>query len=347
MTASLRALLAGAIDYAGLFPPAELPLGQAFLNYLSYRQCHDAWMLGCFVVPAARLVELSRFDDLMRRESDPRRFTICDHSGNILGHFVPAVSMALKFSILGRGGNTLQVVLNNLDADLQDLRLLLGKCPNRIEVETLEWKLSRELTVPMRNLDTLLQRLRNSVIDMEETGPESHYIFFELPFLGESGQQDFTEVLLRLQTIDLGGVQQTGCKLRCGGQDAPAFPTATQIAFVIDQCCKAKIPLKLTAGLHHPLPRFDSSLGVTVHGFINIFIAAAIAFRWGPSVDVLVQVLNETNPHAFSFSDEKLCWKDWRVEVGAVHDARLKLLTSFGSCSFDEPRKDLRELGWL
>ena len=29
MSSSLRALLAGAIDYAGLFPPAQLPLDQA------------------------------------------------------------------------------------------------------------------------------------------------------------------------------------------------------------------------------------------------------------------------------------------------------------------------------
>ena len=37
MRGSLRALLTGIIDYAGLFPPARLPLDQAVRNYGRYR----------------------------------------------------------------------------------------------------------------------------------------------------------------------------------------------------------------------------------------------------------------------------------------------------------------------
>lgn len=59
MTQSLRALLAGLIDYAGLFPPAGLPLADAAMNYLSYRKSERAWMLGRFVLPAARLNEVA------------------------------------------------------------------------------------------------------------------------------------------------------------------------------------------------------------------------------------------------------------------------------------------------
>lgn len=55
----VRALLAGAIDYAGLFPPAELALSDAVANYLAYRSSPDAWALGRFVVPATRLGELA------------------------------------------------------------------------------------------------------------------------------------------------------------------------------------------------------------------------------------------------------------------------------------------------
>jgi hypothetical protein len=47
---ALEALLAGAIDYAGCFPPASLPLEQAVKNYLSYRTGPHGWMLGRFVV---------------------------------------------------------------------------------------------------------------------------------------------------------------------------------------------------------------------------------------------------------------------------------------------------------
>jgi hypothetical protein len=58
MTA-LRTLLGGIVDYAGLFPPAALDMSTAVRNYAAYRGDPDAWMLGRFVVPVARLGEFA------------------------------------------------------------------------------------------------------------------------------------------------------------------------------------------------------------------------------------------------------------------------------------------------
>ena len=57
-SASLHALLSGLIDYAGLFPPAGLSLGDVVRNYREYRRSRVCWALGRLVVPAARLDEL-------------------------------------------------------------------------------------------------------------------------------------------------------------------------------------------------------------------------------------------------------------------------------------------------
>lgn len=54
---TLRTLLDGTIDYAGLFPPAGLPIGTVAGNSWSYRNSPGAWLLGRCVVPAQRLVE--------------------------------------------------------------------------------------------------------------------------------------------------------------------------------------------------------------------------------------------------------------------------------------------------
>jgi len=54
----IRTLLAGAIDYAGLFPPATLQVQEAVRNYASYGASDDRWALGRFVVPAHRLEEV-------------------------------------------------------------------------------------------------------------------------------------------------------------------------------------------------------------------------------------------------------------------------------------------------
>lgn len=54
---SVRALMTGAIDYAGLFPPSSVSMPEAVINYATYRNSNYAWMLGRFVVSAARLDE--------------------------------------------------------------------------------------------------------------------------------------------------------------------------------------------------------------------------------------------------------------------------------------------------
>jgi hypothetical protein len=55
----LRALLAEIVDYAGLFPPAGLDMPSAVSAYDRYRTSGQGWMLGAFVVSAARLSELA------------------------------------------------------------------------------------------------------------------------------------------------------------------------------------------------------------------------------------------------------------------------------------------------
>jgi hypothetical protein len=56
MTA-LSSLLDGLVDYAGLFPPAALPMDEAVRNYAAYRAGASRAMLARFVLPVARLDE--------------------------------------------------------------------------------------------------------------------------------------------------------------------------------------------------------------------------------------------------------------------------------------------------
>jgi len=65
---SLEALLRGAVDYGGLFSPAELSMDAAVLRYALHREGNRNWMLGRFVVPASRMRELD--SQLARIESD-------------------------------------------------------------------------------------------------------------------------------------------------------------------------------------------------------------------------------------------------------------------------------------
>lgn len=55
--AALRALLSQSIDYAGLYPPAALPLSVVEERYRGFRGSPERWMLNRLVLPAAKLSE--------------------------------------------------------------------------------------------------------------------------------------------------------------------------------------------------------------------------------------------------------------------------------------------------
>ena len=72
--ASARVLMAGAVDYAGLFPPAQLQLADALAEYRRALAGADAWMLGRFIVPAVQLSVLA--DAVVRDAHDARGWTV-------------------------------------------------------------------------------------------------------------------------------------------------------------------------------------------------------------------------------------------------------------------------------
>lgn len=54
---SAKILLSEIVDYAGLFPPSELAMPEAVINYATYRNSNYSWVLGRFVVSVKRLGE--------------------------------------------------------------------------------------------------------------------------------------------------------------------------------------------------------------------------------------------------------------------------------------------------
>jgi hypothetical protein len=66
---ALLELVDGAIDYAGVFPPAELPIERAFRNYLGYRRNPGAQLLGRFV---CTLPHLPAITELLKRSDEKK-----------------------------------------------------------------------------------------------------------------------------------------------------------------------------------------------------------------------------------------------------------------------------------
>lgn len=135
-------------------------------------------------------------------------------------------------------------------------------------------------------------------------------------------------------------------KIRTGGVTGDAFPSVDHVAMFIQTCRQKKVPFKATAGLHHPIRcakpftyEANSPAGV-MHGFVNVFVAAAMPGS-------AKQILREENARAFGFDEGGVWFRDLRITTGELERVRTQSAISFGSCSFEEPIADLKELGWL
>jgi hypothetical protein len=137
-----------------------------------------------------------------------------------------------------------------------------------------------------------------------------------------------------------------GFKLRTGGVTADAFPTSLQIAKALVTPATHQLPIKFTAGLHHPLRQYRDEVQTKMQGFLNVLGAAVLAAEHRWDTDQTASMLEDERVDSFSFSDDFFAWREWQIDTKRLQYRR-RFVVSFGSCSFDEPREDLRALKLL
>lgn len=182
---------------------------------------------------------------------------------------------------------------------------------------------------------------------------------------GERGSRVRPVVEVAVDGVDedlLAAIARVGgvVKVRTGGLVPHAIPPVPALASLIARCAVVRVPLKATAGLHHPI-RGEQALTydpgaprAAVHGFVNVLMAASLAWVGATAGDCperiasrLAPVLAETDPAAFAFDDRAGRWRDVTLSAGELEQARSAFFLAFGSCSFDEPVAGLQALGWL
>jgi len=141
-------------------------------------------------------------------------------------------------------------------------------------------------------------------------------------------------------------------KVRLGGATPEAFPSCAELARFLQACATANVPFKATAGLHHPVRSTHPLNGADgpsamMHGFVNVFLAAALLWHRGSTEADALATLEETSPDAFRFEENCVTWHGRSMTASQLSSARRKFAISFGSCSFEEPIRDLQKLNWL
>ena len=304
MTAALRSLLSGVIDYAGLFPPARLPLSEAVAHFAASRESEPAWMLRHFILPTNQLDALTACAEPLGQD---RPWTL---------------------SLL---------VAADQQEELNRIEAFAKTAAGDLRVAALEIALSAEGPQKRDPLGGQIERL------LEQLGDHSLGevdLFFEAA--DEEQRQALAEVLAGLDSAD----RVLGLKLRTGGLEARQFPTAAELAEVIELCETHRIAWKATAGLHHPLPHDCPQTGATMHGFLNLLFAVVLLRAGEIGPETIQAVLTDRQSDHFSISETHLHWQQAAAEIAQIEAGRRRFLC-FGSCSFQEPLEELAQLGLL
>lgn len=295
MLTLLKTLLDSIVDYAGLYPPAQIDLRSAMQNYAHYKATPYAWMLSRFVLPAARLEEFTAIaSDLS----------------------LPQWSLSLVIK------------------DPTELEQAFALQTQSIKIAALEFTPQSPEAIP-----TLISKI-----------PPHVEAFFEVPL-----NATFPDTLALLRSTSAAATP-AAAKLRTGGITESAFPSTRSLAEWICTCAQAKVPFKATAGLHHPLPGHyrltyePNSPIAPMQGFLNVAIAAAFAYHQSLTPAEIISLLEiHSLTDSLDLQEETLVWHSSQgkrhLTQLEIQTARQQFFRSFGSCSFEEPIEDLRELG--
>ncbi len=321
MHSSIRTLLNEAIDYAGLFPPARLPMASAVQEFAGVRGDPYAWMVGRFVCPCRELASLVEF-----------------------GRPLFSGRAALPLSIVCES----DLSADAMDDLLDEVRAFLQQhgdwaFADAFEIRVPQAIIGDDVAAVSERLNVMADRFGRHALS-------GAAVFIEPPL-----DLDRTTAVVRLAPAlarhnDRHGrpaPNRTGLKLRCGGPEPAAYPTVDEVCAALLACDEHEIPMKFTAGLHHPVRHFNRAANVSMHGFLNILVAGILRVHRGLGADALHGVLSEQDGGAFLFDGDGLRWRGYDATPGEIAVARREFVTSFGSCSFAEPRDDLRAMTLL
>ena len=307
--------MAGLIDYAGLYPPAKLDMQKSAENFARARMGEHEWMLGRFICPASRLREFSKAAAVMMPGTH-------------------ATSGYREHADVQEPWRISAIIDGDLAANLETIAGFNGHHTREDNglavVDAVELKVARA-----GDIDAAAEAI-----------PDELYPFFEIPAELVSGGD------CRGFVTGLAG-HMAAAKIRTGGVVPDAFPAPERVAAAIVACQGAGVPFKATAGLHHPV-RAEYPLtyepgcprGV-MHGFLNVFIAAAMIREHGIDAVKATAILEEPDPKNFRFTPEGVRWNGLVLGDAELAEAREGFALSYGSCSFDEPVEDMKKLGLL
>jgi hypothetical protein len=250
----------------------------------------------------------------------------------MLGRFIVPVAGLAEFETavsaaeISQKASVSALLGSDIAADIATISQFNTRHAGKIQISSVELKISTPEDI--RNADKLIPR------DLEA--------FFELPLSGD--------VAVCIDTLSQCG---RNAKIRTGGETPEMIPSSDSLANFLNLCAESSLPFKATAGLHHPIRSTrrltcagNSPSGI-MHGFLNVFLAAAFLRQRVINLAEANELLSEMSAAAFVFGESHVTWRLHVLTTEQIASARQQFALSFGSCSFSEPVEDLQALSLL
>jgi hypothetical protein len=330
--ATLEALIEDLFDYAGMYPPAALSFEEALQKSISFA----AKATRPSIVHADLVLDVQNLTSLLSRigGSDSPSPTSPSES--------PFAGRAIRVALLGiplkRASHDGGLARGDRDPDFDALRSAYQLAKN-LQILSYEVRLAPDI---LATTDVLKDTCRLLLEGM----PDKRTVLAIEPDLSlPSWTAALESCASVISQLDSAFPRRLALKIR-GAGSAGSGSTGIdkqRLVHVLRVVALMQLPLKATAGLHHPIlepSRYDN-----VHGFLNLAVALMLTLAHGEKIpdSALHACLSEEDPAAFTFG-KTLRWRTWEISLEDIRAFRRLLPFSIGSCSLEEPDADLVRL---
>lgn len=319
MTSALQVLCAHLFDYAGLFPPAQLDLNSALLNYSKYQTEHYHQLLGKFVLPVNKCENVVAFFSERKIEN------------------------LIDFSLLFSQSKSANDLDQNLNEDLKKI-FFLDKNKN-CSFTSFEFCLPLDVLMEEKLLFLYFDKI-NNIVSLLHNKTSKSDLFCEIPLFSASHKNTILKSISKYNSFHS---QKISIKLRTGGITAESIPSAEKLSDVFLLLSQYKLPFKVTAGLHVPIPNFNPHVNANMHGFLNVIFSSMFSFFSDVFIqkssfqikDMLEKILISLNYSNIKLQYDQISFyldnKEFVFSKKMIFDFRKNYFKGIGTCDFFEP----------
>ncbi len=317
---SLNIFMNKLLDYAGLFPPAKLPLYESLVNYSSYTKHKQNGWLGKFILPINKINECI---EIMTKQ-------------NVFNN----VENKLEFSIILNSCEKFNDLNDFIKNDLLLIKKMEKNLSTQVTIDSIELYPPKEVYQP--NKVTLFSNMLEIVNEAFHSEKNITAKFIEVPF-----SENINEYIDLIAKYNIKNSDKIFVKLRTGGVTPEHIPSAYHIAQAIRLCAEQQIPLKATAGLHVPVPNDNPEVGARLHGFFNIFSCLLLCYSKLLTITEMEHIITDYSYSDFYFTQTGLTVGNKFISNENMSELRNSFIKSFGTCSFLEPIEHLHKNNFI